>query len=154
MSYGAAAGTLIGAYGAWKAGEDQSDALDYQKQIAQQNARNSMIAAKINASRANMQFQKLQGQDIANYGASGVEGSSGSVLAVLGANAQGAEMDKQNILYGGQLRAINYQNQASVDSVAAGRASQAGTLGAVGGLFLGASRLYGNSISSADDGGG
>lgn len=143
--YGAAAGGLLSAYGAIKGSEDQAETLDQQADIQRRNAQNALIAAKLNADKTMMQFHKIQGQDIANYGASGVSAESGSVLATLASNVESAELDKQNILYGGQIRATNFENQASIDETAADRASSAGLINAASGLFLGASRMYGGT---------
>lgn len=148
MAYGAAAGMALSAIGSIKAGNDQASSLHYQAEVARQNAQNSLIAAKLNADKSMMQASKIQGLDIANYGASGVSADSGSVLAVLASNTEKAEMDKQNIIYGGQIRAINYENQASIDTVAASRAKTAGYLGALGGGFLAGSKLYGTTGGS------
>ncbi len=151
MSALAAGGGIIQAFGSIKGGQDQADTLNYQARVAGQNAQAALIAAKLNADKQMMQFNKVQGQDIANYAASGVDASSGSVLNALASNAEGAELDKQNILYGGQVRAINYQNQASVDQVAAGRAKTAGYINAVGSLALAGAHAYGINQGGIDD---
>lgn len=148
--YGVAAGALIKAYGEIRGANDQSDTLNYQAKVQAQNASAALVAAKLNADKNTMMFKKIQGQDIANFGASGVSADSGSVLSVLASNAEGAEIDRQNILYGGQVRAINYQNQASVDKVAAGRAMTAGYIGAIGDLGLAGAYAYGSFNKGSD----
>lgn len=149
--YGAAAGALIQGYGAIRGAQDKSSTLDYEAEVQERNARATMVSAKLNSDKMMMQFRKIQGNDIANYGASGVDQSSGSVLAVLGSNAESAEIDKQNLLYGGQIRAINYENQASIDRVAASRTMTAGYLSALGGLSLAGTRAYAAKSSTGYD---
>lgn len=150
MSYAAAAGAALSIYGSMKQGIDQKSTLDYKAQIEEQNAHATMISAKLNADKQMLQFSKLQGADIANYGASGVSADSGSVLSVLASNAASAELDKQNILYGGQIRSVNYENQASMDRVAGDRANTAGYISAIGNLFKGGSQIAGQTAGGGD----
>jgi hypothetical protein len=138
-----AVGTGLSIYGSILKGQQQSQALQYRSTVEEQNATSAMTAAVLNANKQQMQFAKMQGQDIANYGASGVSGESGSVLDTLASNAKASEMDKQSILYGGQIKAVNYQNQASIDKTQAGQALTAGYINAAASLFGGGAKMLG-----------
>lgn len=141
--YTAVAGTAISAVGALQAGKSQSDALGYNAEVQENNARAALASAKLNADKNDIMAQKVMGQARAEYGASGVTATSGSVLDVMSASAMNAELDRQNILYGGQVRAINYQNQASLDRAGANSALNGSYFNAFGKLAQGAALLYG-----------
>lgn len=135
MAGGAAiGGGVIGAVGGIMAGQGQANALNYEAQVAQMNATTALTSAKLNADKQSLQAQKIMGQASANYGASGVSATSGSVLNVMAASAANAELDRQNTIYGGQLKATNYENQASLDKFGAGQAITGGYLRALGSL--------------------
>lgn len=111
-------GGVLGAFGALYAGEMESSALDAQANIQRQNAALDLGAGNANAARS----QIMSGQRIgAIQGAAAAGGvaQSGSVLSVMAASSMNAEMDRQNILHGAQVRAIQADNQATMDSMGA-----------------------------------
>ena len=117
MSAGSAAGGTLGAIGSIVQGQSTAKTLDYNANLQMQNAKNALISAKLNADKSDIMSQKVMGQARANYGASGVSSDSGSVLAVMSASAANAETDKNNIIYGGQIKSVNFENQASLDKI-------------------------------------
>lgn len=124
-------GGTLGVYGSLLEGKQKSDVLNFQANIQNRNAAEAVAAAKFNANKQNMMATKLLGSEAAGYGASGVTADSGSVLDVIGASAANAEMDHQNILHGGEIRAVNYENQASLDSLGAKNALTASYFNAI-----------------------
>lgn len=150
----AAGGSAVGAIGALIQGQSQAGSLKYNAEVQENNAKAALLSAKLNADKQSLQFNKTQGQAVAGFGASGVEGDSGSVLAVLGANAANAELDRQNIIYGGQVRQINYENQASLDSFGAQSALNGSYLSALGGLAKGGAQIAGSMSGGGAGGGG
>lgn len=146
-----AAGGLLGASGAFTQGQETADVLERQASIQRQNAIQSIIASKINADRSSMLATKAIGQEVAGYSAAGVDtNSSGSVLAVLGASAANAELDRQNILHGGQIRAMNYTNQANLDDLGADHSIKASYFNAAASLF-GAGGKMATGMSAPSD---
>ena len=143
------AGNGFQAVGSIIQGNQTANMLRYQSTIQQQNATNALLAASNNANRQAMTTTRALGGITAAAGASGIETTSGSVQAVLGASAANGEMDRQNILYGGQIRAINSENQASMDSYSANNAETAGYINAAGGILTAGGQMMGNSSSSA-----
>ncbi len=127
MALLAVAGQAFSAFGAAQEGQDTGNALDSQARIQRRNAANAIIAAKQDAYKQSLMSAKQYGAAEASYAAGGVASNSGSVLGVLAASAANAELDRQNILYGGDIRALSYQNQASIDESNARRARDAGT---------------------------
>jgi hypothetical protein len=154
VSYGSiiseGAGTAIGPTGAIIGGKQQSDLLNYQADIQTRNAYEARSSAEFNAHRQMITADKVMGNASANYGSAGVDASSGSVLSVLGASAANAELDRQNILHGGEIRAVNYENQANIDRLGANNALNASYFNAIASAFGGAGRL----AEGLDAGGG
>ncbi len=123
------AGAAIGAVGSILGGMDQKSSLDRAADIQDENADQALRTASENANKQQMIASKDIGTIKANYGASGVESTSGSVMDVLGASAANAEIDRLNIIHGGDLRALNYRRQADMDRTAGSRAETAGFIG-------------------------
>lgn len=161
MSFASSALSITGgsanAVGALIQGQQQSDALNYQAKIQSKNAYEATAAASLNADRQDLIAAKSIGGTKAGYAAAGVDASSGSVMDVLAASAANAELDRQNIIHGGDLRAVNYENQASMDRLGASNAIKASYFNALSSLVGGASSAvsnYSKKSKSADTGDG
>ncbi len=137
------AGAGIGAFGALIQGQAQSNALDRAAQIERQNAELDIQAGQTNAAISSINSDKRMGAITAGYGASGVEANSGSALAVLAASTTNAELDRQNIIHGAKVRAINYENQASMDEVGAKSALQGSYMNAMASIVTGGAKVFG-----------
>lgn len=157
MSYASAAlsggGGIVGAYGSIYGGQQTADTLEYQAKIQSHNASEATMAASLNADKQDMVAAKVIGGTRAGYAAAGVDASSGSVMSVIAASAANAELDKQNILHGGELRAVNYENQASMDRLGASRAIQASYINAFSSLLGGGASAL-KSFGGGSKGGG
>jgi len=103
------------AYGAWYQGQATKQSLDQQADIQEDNARAALEAGELDAQRQMIMAKGKIGGMTAAYGASGVTSNSGSMLEVIRSSYQNAELDNMNIKYGAKLRAINYENQASLN---------------------------------------
>jgi len=148
----AAASSAVGAIGAVRAGQAQAGAANYNALVAQQNAG---IANAQGAAAADAQWRNAErriGSSIAAFGGSGVQGSTGSTTDVLADNIQSATLDNLNTQYNYKLRALGFQDQASLDRSNASNASTSGYLSAVGTLIGGAAK--GAYMSSGSSGGG
>jgi len=141
-SYAAMAGGMgLGAFGALVQGQQTSDVLQYQATIQSRNAAEARASAQYNADRQSVIASRVIGAESTGFGASGVEASSGSVLSVIGASTANAELDRLNILHGGEMRAVNYENQASLDQLGARHAIQASYFDAISSLVGGGSEM-------------
>lgn len=129
-------------------GETTNNMLKYNANVQIQNAANARAAAALNANKQSIMAQKTLGAIQANYGASGVEGTSGSVMDVMAASASNAELDRQNILYGGEIKAINSENQASMDRFEGSQAVSAGYLNAVASMATAGGQLLSSNYGS------
>jgi hypothetical protein len=154
MAAGAAAGKVVGAAGAIMQGQAQAAALNAHADQQIQNAQEAENQGQFDAVRSDMNSGLKIGRITANYGASGVSASSGSVLDVLGASHMNAELDRQNILHGADVRAINFQNQASMDRVGATNAIQGSYWSALGQLGAGGADAYSKAYGGATPTGG
>lgn len=139
----AVGGGAVGGIGALYAGQAQSDALTRAAAIERQNAQLDIAAGDVNANLRAMRASKALGHITEAYGAAGVASDSGSVLAVLAGSTANAELEKQNILHGAKVRAVNYENQAAMDAVGAESALKGSYLTAFASLLGGASKAYG-----------
>lgn len=141
-------GAGMSAYGALQQGKMTSDSLNQQADSLEAQAQEARVKGEYDAMRNQMLAARKIGVAEAAYGASGVSSSSGSVLDVIQASHQNAELDRLNILHGADIRAINYMNQASMNRYGA----QSAMLGAhwkVLGALTGGAIKYSAENSSA-----
>ncbi len=138
-------GSLFGAFGAIQQGQAQANALDRAADIERNNAALDIETGKANAELSSINSNKRIGAISAGYGASGVAADSGSVLDVLAASTSNAELDRQNIMHGAKVRAVNYENQAAMDEVGAKSALQGSYMNAFSSLLMGGSKAFGQS---------
>lgn len=136
-------GTAIAGIGAIQQGQDAKNASEYNAAVAEQGAVASRQQAAANAAAAERESRKRLGAMEASYGASGVNLSEGSPLEILQQSARDAEMDRLNIIYGGEVRAGGYSNTATLDRYRGEAAETSGYLRA-GSELLGG---YGRSQS-------
>jgi parvulin-like peptidyl-prolyl isomerase len=143
MSWGivlGVAGLAMNAVGAISQGMAASKAADYNAAI---NARNAQIAqqqAQADAEAQQRQAYQRMGAIRAAYGASGVT-PEGSPLDILANSASQAELDRQNILYKGKLRAIGYTDQSNLDAMQSDAAMTSGYIGAGSSLLTGGANI-------------
>ena len=86
------------------------------------------------------------GRATAGYGAAGVASGSTSVQDVLGAGAMNAELDRQEILHGADIKAVSHENQASLDTFGANSALEGSYFSAIGSVLGGGASAAGNLI--------
>ena len=141
----AVAGGVVGGVGALYTGQAESDALNRAATIQQQNAALDIQAGDVNAQMSAMRASRALGHITTAYGGNGVASDSGSALSVLAASSANAELEKQNILHGAKVRAINAENQASMDAVGAESALKGSYLSAFGSLIGGGAKAFGYS---------
>lgn len=146
------AGAGAAAYGAIQSGNAASAADNYNAEVAAANATAATQQAQQNAMLQQQQAKQQLGSVVASYGASGVDAGSGSALDVLSMSASNAELDRQTILYKGQLQANGYTDEAQLDSSSAANAGEQGDLKAASSLLTGAANVYSKIPGSAGSG--
>jgi hypothetical protein len=126
------AATAIAAYGAVRTGQQQRAAAKYNQAVAGQNAK----AAQEQGAEAALQSQRQTAQKIgamqANYGASGVDASTGTPLDVLTDSVRQGTLDQLTLKYDASLRGAGYSNTATLDGMEASNATTSGYLNAAG----------------------
>lgn len=127
------AGAGLSAYGSMMGSQAQQQALNDQAATAEQNAKIAKQKAFADAEMFAIQSRKVLAEQKADFSASGVEG--GSVFAVMADSKANAELDRLNILFGGNIRAAQYMSEAESKYQGAENVRQAGIYSAFGSIF-------------------
>lgn len=137
-----AIGTVVSVIGALQQGSAASKAASYNAQVNQQNA----VIARQNAADAAKQQDRENrlrlGSIAAAQGKSGGDAGTGSVLDVIGDVAAQGELQKQYLLYQGDLQARGYENTATLDTFSGQASKNASYLKAGSELLAGGVRTY------------
>ena len=147
-------GTAVSVIGAIQGAGAASDAASYNAKVAENNAIAARQQAAANAEAQSRAARQRIGQMEANYGASGIS-MEGSALDILEQSARDAELDRLNIIYGGEVRARGYGAEADLQSSKANDTS--GYWSAGGALLSGmakAGQLTQNPVSDMAQYGG
>lgn len=130
------AGAGVSAYAAQNNAKAQRDADLYNAGVAEQEAVVARQQAGVSAELQRRQALKAIGSMRANAGASGL--TDGSMFDVLEESASAAELDRQTILYQGELKARGYQTTATLDRFSGSNAIKQGNLQSASALLTGA----------------
>jgi hypothetical protein len=137
------AGAAISAIGAIKQGQAAKAAADFNATVNQQNAGIARQEARDLAQQHDREtYQRLGAIRAAQGHAGGT--NEGSVLDVLADTASQSELERQQIMYRGELKARGYLNTATLDTFQGETAKDASYMKAGSELLGGASRAYGN----------
>ncbi len=137
-----AAGAVMSAIGAIQQGQAAKKAADYNSAIATQNSAIARQNAADKAHQADRETYLRLGSIRANQGASGGAAGEGSVLDVIGDVAAQSELEKQHIIYQGELQARGFQNESTLDTFAGETQQNTSYWKAGGELLSGASKTY------------
>jgi len=121
--------------GALQQGGASAAASEYNAEMGWQNAQVARQAAKDEAAQASREHYLRLGDMQVAIGASG--GVGGSFLDVLGDTASQMELERQNIIYAGSVKANLLAHGASLADAAASSARTGGYLRAAGALLGG-----------------
>lgn len=126
----------------------QAQAANYNAQISYNNAIAARQAAAANAKQQMTVNFANQGRMLAGMAANGYDVGTGTPLMLLSQEVGQGELAKANMLYQGETQAMNYQNQAAMqsqqaaDAFASGSRASSGSM--IGGIFNGIG-AYNNS---------
>lgn len=134
-------GTAFTAVSAISQGNAARKEGEYNAAIGTRNAQIARDQADADASAQQRVAQQRLGAARASYAASGVT-MEGSPLDVLAMSAANAEMDKQNILYKGNLRAMGYEETAALDLARGKNAQKQGYMKAASAFLTGGAKVY------------
>jgi len=131
------AGGALNAVGSQYSAQGEAEAQEFNAKVADRNAALTREAADYNAMLLERQSRKIIGSIRANAGASGGSGADGSLFDILADSARAAEMDRQQTLYQGELRALGYEDSARLSRMGAKSAKTAGMFGSISSLITG-----------------
>lgn len=138
----AAAGVVASVVGQKDAARAQKRAYNRQADIMRQNAAAAKKQAEADARMHAFQSEKAIQGTRAGFSAAGIEvDGGGSVAAVIEESVINAEIDRLNILNGGDIRSRSYINQAVAASTAGRDVGRASTLSMLGTAFTGAAGI-------------
>lgn len=106
--------TAFSVVGAISQGRQEKKAAEYNAAVARNNAIAARQQAAANAQAQDREARRRIGAARAGYGASGVA-LEGSPLDIIEQSAMEAELDRQNILYAGDLKAQGFENTAELE---------------------------------------
>ena len=150
-------GSILSAFGSHQSGEAQSANLQYQAQvaannaaIAKQNASWDMNAGEVAAANSGLKTRAQVGAEKATQGASGIDPNTGSAVAVRAGTESLGLLDAMTLksnaakkAYSDQVQAENDTAQSQLDKQGAAQAVEGGDLGAAGSLLSGVAGIGG-----------
>jgi len=141
IPYMMAASAGIAAIGAIQQGKAAQAAAAFNAQVQTQNAEIARADARMEAAQVERENYLRLGAIRAAQGASGGTGA-GSVLDVLADTARQGELERQNVIYRGELAARGYTNTAALERAQGQQAKRAATLRAGTELLSGGSSAF------------
>lgn len=137
-----AASAGVAAIGAIQQGRAAKAASEFNAHVARENAAISREEAALFARQQDRETYLRMGAIRAAQGKSG-GAMEGSVLDILGDTAAQSELEKQHILYQGELKARGFQNTATLDTFSGQQAQRSSRYRAGAELLGGAADAYG-----------
>ena len=136
-------GIGVNAYGAYREGQDASEASKYNAEIARQQAKMAEEAGALDASRHRKQMSRLISGQKAAYAGSGVELTGSPLDAMIYTAAEG-ELDAQIIEYNAKVKSMGYMSQAIYDERLSDIYRKEGLYRAGSTLLTGATQIAGD----------
>ena len=140
------AASAVSAFSAIQQGKAAKAAYQYNAKIQQQNAGLAREEAKTLAEQQARENYLRLGSIHAAQGKSGGTANEGSVLDVIADVASQGEFQRQQIIYGGELKARDFNNTAILDSARAHQAEAGSYYQAASDLLGGAASYYSTSL--------
>jgi hypothetical protein len=128
----------------------QTNALKSQEQQAIYNAQSARLKGIADAELYAIQAQKLIAGQKGEFTAGGVSG--GSAMAVMADSRINAEMDRLNIIFGGNLRSAQFMSEAQAKHQGAKDLNKAGLFQTLAGGFGMAGLAQQNKVGAAGSG--
>lgn len=122
------AGAIVSAVGAIRQGQAAKAAANYNADIADQNAQVARDQTALAEQQQRRETLMRLGSVRAAQGHAGGDAGAGSVLDILGDVAAQSELERQQVVYEGELKARGYTNTANLDRLSGKTAQRAGYL--------------------------
>jgi hypothetical protein len=135
-------GTLIQAYGQYKAGEYNEKVNEQNAALARRAAIDAVQRGATEAGKATMEGSRIIGKARAAAASSGIAVESSSVLDVLGTTRMYSKLSAETIKSNADREALGYKIQASNFEAQGQLASMEGSYGAASTLLTGGAKSY------------
>lgn len=136
-----AASTAVAVYGARQQAKAAEQAADYNAEVAEQNAGIAREQAALRAQQIDRENRLRLGATKAAAGASGISGGAGTVIDVVGDLVTQGELQRQEALYEGELRARGFTIDRDLSRAEGRNARSAGRINAATALLSGGSQM-------------
>lgn len=145
-----AASAAVGVVGAMQQGKAASQAAEYNAAVAERNAGVAHAQASAEIQAKAIEQARHFGNVRAQFGSSGIE-FSGSALDVFQDQLTSAEHDKQLIKYKGDMKALGFNDEATLARMNAKNSVTAGYIGAASAVTksIGSIATYGSGQRAA-----
>jgi hypothetical protein len=143
---------MVSAYGAYKSGQAQKEAAEFNSKVQEQNASAAKEKAAYDEQQQRYKARLLMSTQIARYAASGGDISEGTPLDVVAEQAFQSEKDSIAIKYGGDVSSSRYLSAAEGERFQGQNSAAAGNISAVGSILKGASSVAGAYQDSGSTG--
>lgn len=137
-----AASTVFTAYSAVKQGQDAKNIADYNADMQRQAADMEVQRGATEAAEHRQKVKQMISRQNAAFGASGVEGSTGSAADVMTETAGMGELDALRIVNNAQRQAWGLESQAKITKYEGKQARTQGYLKGTATLLSGGSDAY------------
>ena len=141
----AAVSTAVTVVAAVQQSRAASRAADYNRQVAEQNAEAARRQAAMRAQQVDRQNRLRLGMSRAAIGAAGIT-TEGSALDVLGDLVSQGELERQNVLYQGEMQARGFDIDRDLSRREGRDAGRAGMMAAGTALLAGGSQIQGQGV--------
>lgn len=136
-----AATTAVAYVGAKRQAAAQEQAADYNAEVAEQNADIAREQAALRAEQIDRENRLRLGATRAAAGASGISSGAGTVIDVVGDLVTQGELQRQEALYEGELRARGFTIDRDLSRSRARGARSAGRISAATALLQGGTQM-------------
>ena len=134
-------GALLGGVSRFAAGQERGALFRANENVSEAQVASEFRAGSANENIERMKAKALEGQQVAQIGASGVQ-QAGSPSAVVASTAAINEMNALQIRNNAARRAWGFAVQGESDRIQAGLARQAGTIEGIGTILGGTAKAY------------
>lgn len=131
-------GSLLGAYAQFRAGRTQQAIDEYNANIDDLQAAQTIEQGISDAGQTGVQGRRMIGAQRASYGAQGVDVNTGTAADIQHQTSQLTQQQTNALLVNAARTAWGYQSQAAGRRFAGDMAAQSGNLSAYGSLISGA----------------
>lgn len=139
----AVASSVFSAVGAIQQGQSQAAFSDYNAQVAERDAEAARQAGEFEADKHQKEVRRMLSAQAAAFGASGVDGGTGSPLLVMAETAAEGKLDELAIRYSASVQEARLRSQAAGDRLAGRAARRGGFLRAGEHLLAGGAAIGG-----------